>query len=451
MTPETRYAKARDGIHVAYQVVGAGPIDMVFVMGWTSNIEAMWEEPALARFLNRLGSFARLILFDKRGTGLSDRVPEDRLPSLEVRMDDARAVMDAVGAQRAVIFGVSEGGPMATLFAATYPARTVGLALFGTSACWAGSPDYPFPRSSDAEFERYLDRIDRLWGTLEYAAEEIRTWAAPSLAGDRRASEWLASYLRRSASPGAAIALERMNRGIDVRAALPAIHVPTLVLAREHDTDSAIAETRWMADRIKSARFVALPGMDHFFWVGDQAPMLDEIERFVEAIRDQEADLDRVLGTVLFTDVVGSTAKAVELGDGPWRDLLDRHNGTVRALLGRFRGTEVDTAGDGFFATFDGPARAVRCAQAITVAVRDLGLEVRAGVHTGELETVLGKVGGIAVNIGARIGALAGPSEVLVSATVRDLVSGSGLVFEDAGEHQLKGLPDPWRLYRAVA
>ena len=451
MTPETRYAKAHDGVHVAYQVVGAGPIDMVFVMGWTSNIEAMWEEPALARFLNRLGSFTRLILFDKRGTGLSDRVPEDRLPSLEVRMDDARAVMDAVGAQRAVIFGVSEGGPMATLFAATYPARTVGLALFGTSACWAGSPDYPFPRSSDAEFERYLDRIDHLWGTPEYAAEEIRTWAAPSLAGDRRASEWLASYLRRAASPGAAIALERMNRGIDVRAALPAIHVPTLVLAREHDTDSAIAETRWMADRIKSARFVALPGMDHFFWVGDQAPMLDEIERFVEAIRDQEADLDRVLGTVLFTDVVGSTAKAVELGDGAWRDLLDRHNGTVRALLGRFRGTEVDTAGDGFFATFDGPARAVRCAQAITVAVRDLGLEVRAGVHTGELETVSGKVGGIAVNIGARIGALAGPSEVLVSATVRDLVSGSGLVFEDAGEYQLKGLPDPWRLYRAVA
>jgi class 3 adenylate cyclase len=206
-----------------------------------------------------------------------------------------------------------------------------------------------------------------------------------------------------------------------------------------------------MADRIKSARFVALPGVDHFFWVGDQAPILDEVERFVEAIRDQEADLDRVLGTVLFTDIVGSTAKAVELSDGPWRDLLDRHNGTVRGLLGRFRGTEVDTAGDGFFATFDGPARAVRCAQAITAAVRDLDLEVRAGVHTGELETVSGKVGGIAVNIGARIGALARPSEVLVSATVRDLVSGSGLVFEDAGEHQLKGLPDPWRLYRVVA
>jgi pimeloyl-ACP methyl ester carboxylesterase len=450
MTPETHYAKTSDGVHIAYQVVGDGPVDLVFVMGWTSNVEAMWEEPSLARFLTRLGSFTRLILFDKRGTGLSDRVPEDRLPSLEVRMDDARAVMDAVGSQRAVVFGVSEGGPMATLFAATYPARTIALTLFGTAACWKSADDYPFPNSSDDEFEAGLERMDRLWGTREYAAEVISAWGAPSLAGDERAAVWLANYLRRSASPGAAIALQRMNRGIDVRAALPAIHVPTLVLAREHDPDFAVEETRWMAERIRGATFIALPGGDHFFWVGDQASILDEVERFVATVRDQEADLDRVLGTVLFTDIVGSTAKAVELGDGGWRDLVDRHHGTVRALLGRFRGAEVDTAGDGFFATFDGPARAVRCAQAITAAVRDLGLEVRAGVHTGELETVAGKVGGIAVNIGARIGAIAGPSEVLVSSTVRDLVSGSGLVFEDAGEHQLKGLPDQWRLYRAV-
>lgn len=451
MTPETRYAKTSDGVHIAYQVVGGGPVDMVFVMGWASNIEALWEEPAVARFFNRLGSFARLIVFDKRGTGLSDRVPEDRLPSLEVRMDDARAVMDAVGTQRAVIFGVSEGGPMATVFAATYPARTIALALFGTAACWKPADDYPFPASSDAEFERSLEHIDRLWGTREYAAEAIRTWAAPSLEGDERATEWLANYTRRAASPGAAIALARMNRGIDVRAALPAIHVPTLVLAREHDPDFPVEETRWMADRIRGARFLELPGEDHFFWVGDQAAILDEIERFVAATRGEEVDLDRVLGTVLFTDIVGSTAKAVELGDVGWRKLVDRHHGTVRALIGRFRGTEVDTAGDGFFATFDGPARAVRCGQAISAAVRDLGLEVRAGVHTGELETASGKVRGIAVNIGARIGALAEPSEVLVSSTVRDLVSGSGLVFEDAGEHTLKGLPDPWRLYRAVA
>jgi len=247
-----------------------------------------------------------------------------------------------------------------------------------------------------------------------------------------------------------AIALARMNRGIDVRPALPAVHVPTLVLARTDDPDFPVEETRWLAERIRGATFVEAPGEDHLFSAGDQASLLDPIETFVAAVRDQEADLDRVLGTVLFTDIVGSTERAVELGDSGWRELVERHHGAVRALLGRFRGTEIDTAGDGFFATFDGPARAVRCAQAITAAVQGLGLEVRAGVHTGELETVAGKVGGIAVNIGARVGAIAGPSEVLVSSTVRDLVSGSGLVFEDAGEHQLKGLTDPWRLYRAI-
>ena len=451
MTPQTRYAKAADGVHIAYQVVGGGPTDMVFVMGWTSNIEAMWEEPLLARFLTRLGTISRLILFDKRGTGLSDRVPDDRLPSLEVRMDDARAVMDAVGSQRAVVFGVSEGGPMATLFAATYPARTIGLALFGTAARWKAGDDYPFPRSSDEEFERGLDRIDRIWGTPEYASWAIETWGAPSLAGDLRAIEWLANYTRRAASPGAAMALERMNRDIDVRAALPAIHVPTLVIAREHDSDFPMEQTRWMADRIRGAEFVVVPGRDHFFWVGDQSLVLDEVARFVASVRDAEADMDRVLGTVLFTDIVGSTERAVELGDSGWGELVERHHGAVRALLGRFRGTEFDTAGDGFFATFDGPARAVRCAQAITAAVRDLGIDVRAGVHTGELESIAGKLGGIAVNIGARIGALAGPSEVLVSSTVRDLVSGSGITFVDAGEHRLKGLPGDWHLYRAVA
>jgi len=450
MRPETRYAKTSDGVHIAYQVVGDGPVDLVVVMGWTSNIEAMWEEPSIARFFARLASFSRLVLFDKRGTGLSDRVPEDRLPSLEVRMDDARAVMDAVGSQRSVVFGVSEGGPMATLFAATYPARTIALVLFGTAACWKPADDYPFPASSDEAFEAALDRMDRLWGTREYAAEVLREWLAPSLAEDERMIDWLADYTRRAASPGAAIALARMNRGIDVRSALPAVHVPTLVLARTDDPDFQVEETRWLADRIRGATFIETPGGDHLFSAGDQAALLDPLEAFVADVRDQEVDLDRVLGTVLFTDIVGSTERAVELGDSGWRELVERHHGTVRALLGRFRGTEIDTAGDGFFATFDGPARAVRCAQAITAAVRDLGLDVRAGVHTGELETVAGKVGGIAVNIGARVGAIAGPSEVLVSSTVRDLVSGSGLLFEDAGEHQLRGLPDPWRLFRAI-
>jgi class 3 adenylate cyclase len=418
-------------------------------MGWTSHIELMWEEPTLARFISRLASFSRLILFDKRGMGLSDRVPDDRLPSLEVRMDDARAVMDAVGSERAVVMGVSEGGPMATLFAATYPERTIALVLFGTSACWRSTPDYPWG-STDERFERDLEDMERLWGTREFAAQEMRDWGAPTLVNDDHAIGWLADYLRHAASPGAAIALERMNRGIDVRPALPAIHVPTLVLARNGDLAFPVEETKWMADQIHGARFISFPGVDHFFWAGNQDELLGETERFVAEVGDEEADLDRVLATVMFTDVVGSTAKAAELGDRGWGDLVERHHGAVRALLGRFRGTEVDTAGDGFFATFDGPARGVRCAQAIGGAVRDFGLEVRAGVHTGEVETIAGKVGGIAVNVGARIAALAAPSEVLVSQTVRDLVSGSGLGFEDAGEHELKGVPDRWHLYRVL-
>jgi pimeloyl-ACP methyl ester carboxylesterase len=448
--PETRYAKTADGVHIAYEVVGDGPVDMVFVMGWTSHIELMWAEPSLARFLARLASFSRLILFDKRGMGLSDRAPDDRLPPLEVRMDDARAVMDAVGSERAVVFGVSEGGPMATLFAATYPERTIALMLFGTGACWKPAADYSWPGSPDEEFERDLGETERIWGTREFAAREMRDWGAPTLADDDHAIRWLADYLRHAASPGAAISLARMNRGIDVRAALPAIHVPTLVLARDGDLAFPVEETKWMADQIHGARFVSFPGVDHFFWVGDQDQLLDEIEGFVAKVRDAEADLDRVLATVLFTDIVGSTAKAAELGDRGWGNLVERHHGTVRALLGRFRGKEIDTAGDGFFATFDGPARAVRCAEAIGAAVQDLGLEVRAGVHTGEVETIADKVGGIAVNVGARIAALAGPSEVLVSSTVRDLVSGSGLIFEDAGEHELKGVPDRWHLYRVA-
>jgi pimeloyl-ACP methyl ester carboxylesterase/class 3 adenylate cyclase len=449
-TPETRYAKTADGVHIAYQTVSDGPVDIVFVMGWTSHIELMWAEPSLARFLTRLASFSRLILFDKRGMGLSDRVPDDRLPSLEVRMDDARAVMDAVGSERAVVVGVSEGGPMATLFAATYPERTIALVLFGTSACWKPAADYAWPASTDEEFEREIEETERIWGTRELAKSEIREWGAPTLANDDHAIGWLADYLRHAASPGAAIALYRMNRGIDVRAALPAIHVPTLVLARDGDLAFPVEETKWMADQIHGARFASFPGIDHFFWVGNQDQLLDEIDRFVTEVGDEEADLDRVLATVMFTDIVGSTAKASELGDRGWGDLVERHHGAVRALLGRFRGTEVDTAGDGFFATFDGPARGVRCAQAIGGAVRDFGLEVRAGVHTGEVETIAGKVGGIAVNVGARIASLAAPSEVLVSQTVRDLVSGSGLVFEDAGEHELKGVPDRWHLYRVV-
>jgi pimeloyl-ACP methyl ester carboxylesterase/class 3 adenylate cyclase len=452
MMPSTRYAKTVDGVHIAYQVFGDGPIDILFVLGWVTHIERMWEQPKISRFLERLSTFARVMVFDKRGVGLSDRVPEDRLPSLEVRMDDARAVMDAAGSKRVVVLGHSEGGPMATLFAATYPDRSVALILFGTGLCWNGATDYPFGSryGTPEERERFAERREREWGTKELAAEYIAESFAPALADDEPTVTWWAEYMRNAASPGAASAFARMNSRIDARSALPAIHVPTLVMAREDDMDFPMEETKWIADNIRGARFVSFPGNEHYIFFGDTDVLLDEIERFVAEVRSDEAELDRMLATIMFTDIVNSTAMAAELGDRGWRDLIDGHHGVVRAMLGRFRGREVDTAGDGFFATFDGPARGVRCAEAICGAVTDLGIEVRAGVHTGEVEMIAGKVGGIAVNVGARIASLAAPSEVLVSHTVQGLVSGSGLVFEDAGEHRLKGVPDLWRLYRVV-
>jgi class 3 adenylate cyclase len=451
--PETRYAKTVDGVHVAYQALGDGPVDILFVLGWVTHIERMWSEPRFARFFTRLASFSRVMVFDKRGVGLSDRVPEDRLPSLEVRMDDARAVMDAVGSERAVVLGVSEGGPMAMLLAATYPERTIALILYGTSACWNNAPDYPWsvPREDlDPEVIAFRERRERLWGTKELASEFMRESFAPALADDEPTVAWLADYMRNAASPGAVNALSAMNRAIDARSALPAIHVPTLVLARQGDLDYGIEQTEWLAEQIRGARFLSLPGDEHLFVMGRQEDLLEPIERFVADVHGAEADLDRVLATLMFTDIVGSTERAAALGDKGWRDLVERHHGVVRAMLGRFRGKEVDTAGDGFFATFDGPARGVRCAMAITGAVRELGIEVRAGVHTGEVETIAGKVGGIAVNVAARIASRAAPSEVLVSHTVQGLVSGSGLEFEDAGEQELKGVADRWRLYRVV-
>jgi pimeloyl-ACP methyl ester carboxylesterase/class 3 adenylate cyclase len=446
VTPVTRYAKTADGVHIAYQVVGDGPVDMVFVMGWVTNLEVMWEDPDFARFLERLATFSRLILFDKRGVGLSDRVPDDRLPGLETRMEDVRAVMDAVGSDRAVVFGVSEGGPMSTLFAATYPERTVALILYGTVADFTSrDPDYKDDPAA------YLARMEQIWGTPEFAADEIRNWGAPGYEIDERLVTWLASYMRRSASPGAAVALERMNREINATHALASIHVPTLVIARTDDLDFRIEQVREMAGKVAQAQLVELPGNIHFPWVGPQEEILDEVERFVVDLEASEAQLDRVLATVLFTDIVNSTETAAELGDREWKGVLEEHHRRVRGQLARFRGVEVDTAGDGFFATFDGPARAVRCAQSIVHAVSGLGIEVRTGVHTGEVETIDGKVGGMGVVIGARVGASAGPSEVFVSQTVKDLVAGSGLVFEDAGEHELKGVPDRWRLYRVVS
>lgn len=445
MIPGTRYAKTADGVHIAYQIAGGGPPDLVYVPGWISNVDMMWEEARLANFLRRLASFARLIVFDKRGTGLSDRLPESELPDLETRMDDVRAVMDQAGSERAVLLGDSEGGQMAALFAATYPHRVPGLILYGSDVRGAWAPDHAWSMTVD-EFEEDVRRMEQGWGTGEYERHFLKQ-IAPSLADHEEYFQWWARYSRLSASPGAAISLSRMWYATDVRGILQGIAVPCLVLWRAGDTWAA--ESRYLAEHVPGAKSVELGGDDHLPWVGDSDAVLREIERFVASVLDEEAEFDRVLATVMFTDIVGSTERAAEIGDHRWKQLLEAHQARVRGQLARYRGREIDTAGDGFLATFDGPARAVRCAMAI--AKRHLGLEIRAGLHTGEVEMVGEKVGGIAVHVGARVADLAQPGEVLVSSTVKDLVAGSGLAFEDAGEHELKGVPDRWRLYRAVS
>ena len=445
MAPETQYARSGD-LNIAYQVVGEGPRDLVYVPGWVSNVEMTWEEPAMAHFLERLASFSRLILFDKRGTGLSDRVSNDRLPTLEQRMDDVRAVLEAVGSERAALFGHSEGGNMCVLFAATYPQRTDALITLGSFAK-RRDPDEDYPWAPTAESrEEAAAEIERNWGHLR--PEDVEYYA-PSRAGDERFKENLERYLRRAASPGAAAALLRMNSYADIRNILPTVQVPTLVLHRAGDHDVNVAEGRYLAAKISGARFVELPGADHWLWAGDVDEVADEIEEFLTGIRPAP-EPDRVLATVLFTDIVRSTDRAVELGDQRWRELLALHDAAVRREIKRFRGREVDTAGDGFFATFDGPARAVRCAKSIVKNVRDLGIDVRSGLHIGECELDGAKVRGIAVHTGARVASYAGPGEVLVSSTVKDLVAGSGLEFEDRGVHELKGIPGEWRLYAAV-
>jgi pimeloyl-ACP methyl ester carboxylesterase len=435
------YAKSGD-VNVAYQVTGDGPRDLVYVPGWVSNIEVMWEDPGLARFLRRLASFGRLITFDKRGTGLSDPVPMNALPTLEVRMDDLRAVMDAAGSERATLFGHSEGGNMCILFAATYPNRTDGLILTGSYAKRIRSPDYPWAPTWEERLAA-IEETERTWGDpglIEYYA--------PSRANDPALRAWAQRYMRLSASPRAAAELARMNSHIDVTSVLPLIRVPTLLLYRREDPDVKIEEGRFIASKIPGASLVELPGGDHWFWAGDPEPLIQEIEEFVTGHRTA-ADHERVLATVLFTDIVGSTEMASALGDQAWRDLLQRHHAAIRAELGRWRGREVKTIGDGFLATFDGPARAIRCAKAISEAVWSLGIEVRCGLHTGEIEIVDSDVAGLAVHIGARIAGLAAPREVLVSRTVKDLVAGAGLNFTARGVHSLKGIPDQWEVYAA--
>jgi pimeloyl-ACP methyl ester carboxylesterase/class 3 adenylate cyclase len=440
MLPQTRYARSGD-VSIAYQVVGDGPIDLVLVPGWVSNVDVFWEEPTLARMLTRLASFSRLILFDKRGTGLSDRVAD--LPSLEVRMDDMRAVMDAAGSERAAVFGYSEGGPMCVLFAATYPERVSALVMVGAFARRTRAPDYPWGPSTEQQLA-FVEQMERDWGGP--VGIEARS---PSLAQDERYRQWWSRWLRSSASPTAAGRLMRMNMEIDVRQVLPAVRVPTLVLHSVNDRLVDIGAGRYLAERIPGAKLVELQGIDHIPWGCDSDLIVDEIEEFLTGARPG-AESDRVLATVLFTDIVGATERAAQVGDRRWLDLLDSHHALVRRELGHFRGREIDTAGDGFLATFDGPARAVRCACAISSGVRALGLEIRAGLHTGECESIGSKLGGIAVHTGARVAAQAGAGEVLVSSTVKDLVAGSGLAFDDRGVQRLKGIPGEWRLF-AVA
>jgi class 3 adenylate cyclase len=445
--PETKYAKTADGVHIAYQVVGGGPFDLVYVPGWTSNLEAVWDLPLHGPFLRRLASIARLILFDRRGSGVSDRPPKDESLALEYGVDDIRAVMDAVGSERAALLGFEDGGILAAVFAASFPERVQALVLFASWARFRKAPDYPWGWDDDQIVE-WMGHIEGEWGTEAFWRYNFAT-LAPSKVDDAEFLRAWARYSRLCASPGAIVAIDRASYEIDARAVLPSIQAPTLVMHREGDRSEPVDQSRWIAGQIPGAKLLVLPG-EHPLFIGDSERVIAELERFVSAIREEESVFDRSLATVLFTDIVGSTERASSMGDRGYHELLERHHATVRAMVARYRGREVDTAGDGFFATFDGPARAIRCASAIAEAVQTLGLEIRAGLHTGEVELHGDDVRGIAVHIGARVAALAGPGDVLVSQTVKDLVAGSGLTFEDAGEHELKGVPDRWHLYRVV-
>jgi pimeloyl-ACP methyl ester carboxylesterase len=440
--PETRYAKAPDGTSIAYQIVGDGPVDLVYASGIWSNVDLMWDLPEWAHFLDRLASFSRLIVFDMRGVGLSDRGPEP--PVIELQRDDVGAVMDAAGSERAVVFGGVRASAMAMLFAATHPERTRALVLYAPVAKSVSTPDFPHGRTPD-DMEAFAERFVREMGTGRNL--ELQ---APSVADDERFVAWWARFERLVASPSAYEELARIFLDVDVREVLPSIHVPTLVLHRESDRIVLGRQARYVAEQIDGARLVELSGEDHVPFVGDADAILDEVEAFVTGARPAPR-VDRVLATVLFTDIVGSTERQASLGDAGWKELVQRHHAVVRDQLERFRGMEQDTAGDGFYVRFHGPAQAIRCAQGIVGAVRPLGIEVRAGVHTGECELIEEKCGGLSVSIGARVMGHAGPSEVLVSQTVKDLVAGSGLAFENAGEHELKGVPDRWRLYRVVS
>ena len=430
----TQYVRNGD-VTIAYQVTGDGPLDLVLVPGFISHLELEWSNPFVIEYLRALGTFARVIRFDKRGTGLSDPVPG--VPTLEERMEDVRAVMDAAGVERAALFGNSEGGPMAALFAATYPERASALILYGTFA----RVDKRATRHVGAQLEAIIDN----WGE-----GRIAELFAPSIVNDHSTRRMIGTYERSAASPGMARALVRAFTEIDVRDVLPAIRVPTLVLHRKDDLVVPLAAAHELAAGIPGAELVVLPGRDHIAWAGDRQALVHAVEEFLTgASHDHEPD--RILATVLFTDIVGSTERAAQMGDAAWRTVLESHDEAAREEVERHRGRVIKSLGDGMLATFSGPARAIRCAEALRARVEPLGISIRAGVHTGECETMGDDLGGLAVHIGSRVAAKAGPGEVVVSGTVKELVAGSGLVFDDAGEHELKGVPGTWRLFRVGA
>lgn len=432
-----RYAKSGD-LHIAYAVEGDGPVDLVWVPPWVSQVEYLWSEPSLERVMARLTSFARVITFDRRGSGLSD--PLFGAPTLEDQMDDVLAVMDAADSERAAICGTLEGGPMAALFAATYPERTEALVLYATFARATWAPDYHWAWPAE-ERARYMEGIVKQWGQGLVASS-----VAPSQLADPSFMEWAGRLERLAASPATIRRIFELIGEVDVRDVLPSIRVPTLVMHRTEDSAIKVEHSRYIASKIPGSRYVELEGGDNMFSVGDWEALIGEIEEFLTGTR-HEREPDRMLATVLFTDICDSTRKAAEMGDRGWRFLLERHDALFRQALDRHRGREVKRTGDGFLATFDGPARAIRCAASIADAMASLGLQVRAGLHTGELEVMDGDLGGLAVHIASRVMNCAGPNEVLVSGTVKDLVVGSGIEFEDRGERELRGVPGEWRLY----